>query len=206
VPRWRPRAQTHRLPQHLPEALRQRLADEGLVPEGATRAAHTTLVLDFAELHRSHPLVSVLAEHLLENACNRAKSPLRRRITARCAATITDAWMWSPPCTAAPAPPARLRAPPRALPDDGRGNRGPGRAKAAATPNGWATTPPPAARMRAQRQPAAGGHGSAKWRRRCNSWHAHPQQLQALAQSAPKPCWPTTAACAKPPATWASTA
>ena len=87
------RRQTHRLhTQHLPEALRQRLADEGLVPEGATRAAHTTLVLDFAELHRSHPLVSVLADHLLENALQSGEdAPAAASITARCAATITDA-------------------------------------------------------------------------------------------------------------------
>lgn len=87
------RRQTHRLhTQHLPEALRQRLSDEGLVPEGATRAAHTTLVLDFAELHRSHPLVSVLADHLLENALQSGEdAPAAASITARCAATITDA-------------------------------------------------------------------------------------------------------------------
>ena len=87
------RRQTLRLhTQHLPEALRQRLADEGLVPEGATRAAHTTLVLDFAELHRSHPLVSVLADHLLENALQSGEdAPAAASITARCAATITDA-------------------------------------------------------------------------------------------------------------------
>lgn len=87
------RRQTHRLhTQHLPEALRQRLSDEGLVPEGATRAAHTTLVLDFAELHRSHPLVSVLADHLLENALQSGEGAApAASITARCAATITDA-------------------------------------------------------------------------------------------------------------------
>ena len=87
------RRQTHRLhTQHLPEALRQRLADEGLMPEGATRAAHTTLVLDFAELHRSHPLVSVLADHLLENALQSGEDAApAASITARCAATITDA-------------------------------------------------------------------------------------------------------------------
>ena len=87
------RRQTHRLhTQHLPEALRQRLADEGLVPEGASRAAHTTLVLDFAELHRSHPLVSVLADHLLENALQSGEgAPAAASITARSAATITDA-------------------------------------------------------------------------------------------------------------------
>lgn len=73
----------HRLPtQHLPEALRQRLADEGLVPD----SAKPTLVLNFAELHRSHPLVSVLAEHLIETALQGESA-----ITARCAATITDA-------------------------------------------------------------------------------------------------------------------
>jgi hypothetical protein len=87
------RRQTHRLhTQHLPEALRQRLADEGLVPEGASRAAHTTLVLDFAELHRSHPLVSVLADHLLENALQSGECAApAASITARSAATITDA-------------------------------------------------------------------------------------------------------------------
>ena len=77
------RRQTHRLPtQHLPEALRQRLADEGLVPEGG----NPTLSLNFAELHRSHPLVTVLADHLIENALQGESA-----ITARCAATITDA-------------------------------------------------------------------------------------------------------------------
>ena len=50
--------------QHLPEALRQRLADEGLVPD----SRKPVLLLDLPELHRSHPLVTVLADHLLENA------------------------------------------------------------------------------------------------------------------------------------------
>ena len=83
----------HRLhTQHLPEALRQRLADEGLVPEGATAAPKATLTLDFADLHRSHPLVSVLADHLLENALQgSAAASCAPGITARCAATITDA-------------------------------------------------------------------------------------------------------------------
>ena len=77
------RRQLHRLPtQHLPEALRQRLADEGLVPN----AAKPILNLDFADLHRSHPLVTVLADHLIENALQGESS-----VTARCAATITDA-------------------------------------------------------------------------------------------------------------------
>ncbi|MBI2744614.1 MAG: DEAD/DEAH box helicase [Burkholderiales bacterium] len=81
------RRQIHRLPtQHLPEALRQRLADEGLVPD----ASKPILNLNFAELHRSHPLVTVLADHLLETALQDQANPAST-ITARCAATITDA-------------------------------------------------------------------------------------------------------------------
>ena len=77
------RRQQYRLPtQHLPEALRQRLADEGLVPD----SRKPVLLLDFAELHRSHPLVTVLADHLIENALQGEST-----ITARSAATITDA-------------------------------------------------------------------------------------------------------------------
>ncbi len=63
------------LPQHLPQALRLRLDDEGI---------DKPLDLDFTQLHRSHPLVTVLAEHLLEEALQ-GTSP----IAARCAATIT---------------------------------------------------------------------------------------------------------------------
>ena len=65
------------LPQHLPEALRQRLADEGIAKP---------MLLNFNELHRSHPLVSVLAEHLLETSLTGEAG-----IAARCAATVTDA-------------------------------------------------------------------------------------------------------------------
>lgn len=71
----------HRLhPQHLPEALRLRLADEGLAPTGSSKP----LVIDFAELHRSHPLVSVLAEYLIETSLQGESA-----IAARCAATVT---------------------------------------------------------------------------------------------------------------------
>lgn len=63
------------LPQHLPEALRLRLADDGI---------SQPLSLDFTELHRSHPLVTLLADHLLEEALQGAKP-----IAARCAATVT---------------------------------------------------------------------------------------------------------------------
>lgn len=65
------------LPQHLPEALKQRLADEDI---------GNALLLDFNELHRSHPLVSVLAEHLLEDSLSSEHA-----IAARCAATLTSA-------------------------------------------------------------------------------------------------------------------
>jgi len=65
------------LPQHLPEALRLRLDDEGI---------SKPLLLNFNELHRSHPLVSVLAEHLLETSLSGEQA-----LAARCAATLTDA-------------------------------------------------------------------------------------------------------------------
>ena len=71
------RKQTARfLPQHLPEALRQRLADEGI---------NTPQLIDFSELHRSHPLVGLLAQHLLEGALGG-----ERPLAARCAATLTN--------------------------------------------------------------------------------------------------------------------
>lgn len=71
------RKQTARfLPQHLPEALCQRLADEGI---GKPQ------LIDFSELHRSHPLVGLLAQHLLEDALSG-----ERPLAARCAATLTN--------------------------------------------------------------------------------------------------------------------
>lgn len=72
------RGQQYRfLPQHLPEALRQRLTDEGL---------NRPQQLDFNELHRSHPLVAVLAEHVLEESLQGQGS-----LAARSAVTVTDA-------------------------------------------------------------------------------------------------------------------
>ena len=65
------------LPQHLPEALRQRLADEGL--DQPQR-------IDGNELHRSHPLVTLLADHLLEESLQGAG-----HLAARCAVTLTSA-------------------------------------------------------------------------------------------------------------------
>lgn len=64
------------LPQHFPEALKLRLADEGF---------EKPLIIDFSQLHRSHPVVSLLAEHLLEEALLGEKP-----LAARCAATVTE--------------------------------------------------------------------------------------------------------------------
>ncbi len=63
------------LPQHFPEALKLRLADEGI---------EKSLTIDFSQLHRSHPVVSLLAEHLLEEALLGEKP-----LAARCATTVT---------------------------------------------------------------------------------------------------------------------
>ncbi|NOV29248.1 helicase-related protein [Methylomonas sp. ZR1] len=65
------------LPQHFPEIFKQRLADEGI---------EKPLLLNFTELHRSHPVVTLLAEHLLEEALLGEKP-----LAARCAATVTEA-------------------------------------------------------------------------------------------------------------------
>lgn len=63
------------LPQHLPQVLRLRFADEGMEKEQR---------IDFSQLHRSHPLVSLLAEHLLEEALL-GDNP----VAARAAVTVT---------------------------------------------------------------------------------------------------------------------
>ncbi|MCG8414514.1 MAG: helicase SNF2, partial [Pseudomonadales bacterium] len=64
------------LPQHLTPVLKTRLADEGF---------DQPLLLDFHELHRSHPLVSILADHILEGSLSGDSS-----IAARCAVTETQ--------------------------------------------------------------------------------------------------------------------
>jgi hypothetical protein len=65
------------LPQHLPGG-----------PAVASRGrwhGQADDVVDFSQLHRSNPLVTVLAEHLLEDALQEGRS-----VAARCAATVTD--------------------------------------------------------------------------------------------------------------------
>jgi superfamily II DNA or RNA helicase len=64
------------LPQYTPDNLRQRLVDEGI---------EQPLTIDFNELHRSHPLVSVLADHLIEESLQGDSN-----LAARCAAAETD--------------------------------------------------------------------------------------------------------------------
>lgn len=67
------------LPKYLPEALRLRFEDEGIV-------ANKPFIIDFNEFHRSHPVVNLLADHLLEDSLQESES-----IAARCAVTETDA-------------------------------------------------------------------------------------------------------------------
>ena len=63
------------LTQNLPTALGLRFADEGMAKEQR---------IDFTQLHRSHPLVTLLAEHLLEEALL-GDEP----VAARAAVTVT---------------------------------------------------------------------------------------------------------------------
>ncbi|MBN5071260.1 DEAD/DEAH box helicase [Stenotrophomonas maltophilia] len=64
------------LPQHLPEILRQRLTDDGI---------DEPQLIELNGLHRSHPLVGLLAQYLLEDALGG-----ERPLAARCAATLTN--------------------------------------------------------------------------------------------------------------------
>lgn len=71
------------LPQHLPQTLRERLADEGITQPLAADF-HYPPAVGTRFVHRSHPLVSLLADHLLEGALS-GETPL----AARAAATVT---------------------------------------------------------------------------------------------------------------------
>ncbi|MFO1432813.1 MAG: SNF2-related protein [Candidatus Competibacteraceae bacterium] len=73
------------LPQHLPQILRERLADEGITKPLAVDF-HYPPAVGTRFIHRSHPLVSLLADHLLEGALS-GDAPL----AARAAATVTAA-------------------------------------------------------------------------------------------------------------------
>jgi superfamily II DNA or RNA helicase len=75
------------LPQHLPATLRERLELEGLSQPIALSFDATAPQPGTRTIHRTHPLVSLLADTLLEDAL--AGSP--RPLAARCAATATTA-------------------------------------------------------------------------------------------------------------------
>lgn len=71
------------LPQHLPQTLRERLAEAGVDGEIAMDF-HYPPAPQTQFIHRTHPLVALLADFLLETALQEA-SP----IASRCAATVT---------------------------------------------------------------------------------------------------------------------
>jgi superfamily II DNA or RNA helicase len=71
------------LPQHLPQTVRKRLADEGIGKPLAIDF-HYPPAVGTRFVHRSHPLVGLLADHLLEGALS-SDTPL----AARAAATVT---------------------------------------------------------------------------------------------------------------------
>lgn len=71
------------LPQHLPQTLRERLSDEGISKSVAVDF-HYPPAVGTHFIHRSHPLVGLLADHVLEGALS-GDAP----IAARTAATVT---------------------------------------------------------------------------------------------------------------------
>lgn len=75
------------LPQHLPTALRERLEAEDIAQPLPIFFDPQTSVAGARHIRRTHPLVSLLADTLLEDALSDQKHPL----AARCAATVTHA-------------------------------------------------------------------------------------------------------------------
>lgn len=84
--------ETHRklafrlLPQHLPPTLRERLDIEGIKKPLPIFFDPKTSVPGARYIHRTHPLVSLLADTLLEDSLSGSQHPL----AARSAATVTD--------------------------------------------------------------------------------------------------------------------
>ena len=74
------------LPQHLPQSLRERLAHEGVTKPLAIDFNYPP-VSGTRFIHRTHPLVSIFADSLVEDALAGSPHP----IAARCAATVTSA-------------------------------------------------------------------------------------------------------------------
>ena len=75
------------LPQHLPQSLRERLALEEITKPLAIYFDPKATVPGARHVQRTHPLVSLLADTLLEDSLSGAEHPL----AARCAATVTNA-------------------------------------------------------------------------------------------------------------------
>lgn len=75
------------LPQHLPQTLRERLALEGVTKPLPLYFDPRSALPGARFLHRTHPVVSLLADTLLEDSLSNTGHPL----AARCAATVTDA-------------------------------------------------------------------------------------------------------------------
>jgi superfamily II DNA or RNA helicase len=75
------------LPQHLPQALQERLALEGITKPLPIFFDPRTSVPGARHVQRTHPIVSLLADTLLEDSLSGTNHPL----AARCAATVTEA-------------------------------------------------------------------------------------------------------------------
>lgn len=75
------------LPQHLPQALNERLAMEGIIKPLAIYFDAKASVPGTHHIQRTHPVVSLLADTLLEDSLSDVERPL----AARCAATVTNA-------------------------------------------------------------------------------------------------------------------
>ena len=75
------------LPQHLPPNLRDRLAAEGIGKPLPLFFDSKTPVPEASHIQRTHPVVSLLADTLLEDSLSGSKAPM----AARSAATVTDA-------------------------------------------------------------------------------------------------------------------
>lgn len=75
------------LPQHLPQALQERLALEEITKPLAIYFDPKATVPGARHVQRTHPIVSLLADTLLEDSLSGAEQPL----AARCAATVTNA-------------------------------------------------------------------------------------------------------------------
>ena len=75
------------LPQHLPQSLQERLALEEITKPLAIYFDPKATVPGARHIQRTHPLVSLLADTLLEDSLSGTEHPL----AARCAATVTHA-------------------------------------------------------------------------------------------------------------------